>query len=508
MQGSNVDVMVAATASVRRLLSKDNKPPVDEVLAGGAGPVLVRLLGHPDQRVVFEAAWCITNIASTEHTSKVVELGAIPALVALLRSPHANVREQVIWCLGNVVGDGPTYRDMLLDTPDCVAALTLNIQAPANVSLLRNATWAMSNFCRGKPKPDPAKLGSVLGVLVGLLRSSDKDVLADALWGLSYLTDGSITFSGQLIGMEGALSCLVDSLRHERSGVVIPALRTIGNIVSGDDDQTEALIDAGCLGPMAKLVSSDKRNIRREACWAASNIAAGTKDQIGRLVHTPSMMANVQEQARVDEWFVRREAAWVISNVANSGKPIDVAAMVEGGVFESIVALLNSKEPKTCRLMLDALGDIFSKGSVLGRLEGWLLRFEEADGLEAVDDLQSHENSDVYEASTRLAEAYLAEDDEDDEAEVANPFGETAMVPAPTATHQTFGAAPAFGQATTAFNTAPAGTPGKPAAAAANPFGAASGAGFGGAAFGAAPAAAPVASAPAGAFSFAGATFQ
>jgi len=495
--------MVAATASVRRILSKDSKPPVEPVLAAGAGPVLVSLLAHTNPKIVFEAAWSITNVASTEHTARVVEMGAIGPLVKLLRSAHENVREQVIWCLGNVVGDGPAYRDMLLDTPDCVPALVLNIQNPANVSLLRNATWALSNFCRGKPKADPAKLGSIIGVLTGLLRSTDKDVLADALWGLSYLTDGSSHYSGQLVGTEGALARLIECMSHERGGVVIPALRTIGNIVCGTDDQTEAVIDAGCLGPLSGLIGNDKRNIRREACWAASNIAAGTKSQIARLVHTPRLMANVQVQASTAEWYVRREAAWVVSNVANSGKAIDVAAMVDGGVFECIVDLLKTREPKASALMLDALCDIFGKGDSLGRLDAWLDAFEAAGGQDTVDELQSHESPKVYEACVRLIEAYLSDGDDDEEDEGVDGgeafHGSTALVPASGAANPFSVETGAFGDAASAFNTPAAGA----AKAAANPFAAAAPGGFGASGFGAAPAA-PVA----GGFNFAAASFQ
>jgi importin subunit alpha-6/7 len=464
MNSSSPETILAATSSVRRLLSKDASPPVNPVLAAGAGPILVKLLEHSDAKIVFEAAWCITNIASTSMTSKVIEMGALPAMVKLLRSSHENVREQVIWCLGNIVGDGPELRDMVLDTPDCAAALVLNIQHPASISLLRNATWTISNFCRGKPKADASKIGGLVGILVSLLSSTDKDVLADALWGISYLTDGSEHFARALVETEGALGKVVECSRHERSSVVIPALRTIGNVVSGSDDLTEAAIAAGCLDPMPVLLLHEKRNIRREACWAVSNIAAGTKDQIAKLVHTPGLIASVHKQASQAEWFVRKEAAWVISNAANSARAKDIEFMVHNGAFTAIVSLLNTKDPKFCGLMLDAMFDILKAGDLLGLTERWTELFDEAGGGELLEELQDHDSKQVYDSCIKLVSAYFS--DAEDDAEENSSC--TAIVPA-AATPNPFG---------TSFAANAASVPAKDA----NPFAASSAAGFPGAA--------------------------
>ena len=74
---------------------------------------------------------------------------------------------------------------------------------------------------------------------------------------------------------------LVPCRRQQSAAVLVPALRTVGNIVTGDDMQTQIVINCGALPCLLNLLqTSHKKSIKKEACWTISNITAGTKDQI------------------------------------------------------------------------------------------------------------------------------------------------------------------------------------------------------------------------------------
>jgi importin subunit alpha-1 len=61
-------------------------------------------------------------------------------------------------------------------------------------------------------------------------------------------------------------------------------LKILGNIVSGNPLQTQAVIESGILKYLSQLIFHEKRSIRKETCWVISNIAAGTQQQIKALI--------------------------------------------------------------------------------------------------------------------------------------------------------------------------------------------------------------------------------
>ncbi|KAL4689749.1 hypothetical protein H8959_012540 [Pygathrix nigripes] len=83
----------------------------------------------------------------------------------------------------------------------------------------------------------------------------------------------------------GVVPQLVKLLGASELPIVTPALRAIGNIVTGTDEQTQVVINAGALAVFPSLLTNPKTNTRKEATWTTSNITAGRQDRIQQVVN-------------------------------------------------------------------------------------------------------------------------------------------------------------------------------------------------------------------------------
>merc|ERR1719297_217515 len=223
VMGDDPAQQTEATTQFPRLLNIEKNPPIQQVIDSGVVPRFVEFLQRDDNPALqFEAAWALTNIASgtSDYTKVVMEVGAVPIFVRLLLSPNDDVREQAVWALGNIAGDSPPCRDLVLQA-GAMQPLLQQLHQNSKLSMLRNATWTLSNFCRGKPQPDFNIVKQALPTLAQLIFSPDEEVLTDACWALSYLSDG-VNEKIQAVIESGVTRRLCELLLHPSPAVQTP----------------------------------------------------------------------------------------------------------------------------------------------------------------------------------------------------------------------------------------------------------------------------------------------
>lgn len=190
------------------------------------------------------------------------------------------------------------------------------------------------------------------------------------------------------------------SNRHHSTAVQTPALRSVGNIVTGDDLQTQVVLASGALPALLALLSSPKEGIRKEACWTVSNITAGSPQQIQAVIDANIIppLINILQNA---DFKTKKEACWAMSNATSGGlqEPSQIRYLVSQGCIKPLCDLLKSTDNKIIQVALDGLENILKVGEndkeQNNGVNQYALYVEEAGGMYAIHNLQHHENLEV-----------------------------------------------------------------------------------------------------------------
>lgn len=426
----NYEQLSTCVQHCRKMLSRERKPPIDAIIDKNLVPHLVDLLTFDSimtgitqsppidhvATIMFEAAWALTNICSgnATQTDCVVTSGAVPKFVRLLTlTDRLNVVEQAAWALGNIAGDGAKLRDQVLEN-NALEPLVRLIELPhATVNFLQNTTWTLSNLCRNKNPPTSLHyVHQILPTLVKLLSHSDRQVKTDACWAMSYLTDGTNDRIGVVLE-HGSLPPLVNLLMTCNDiSVLTPVLRSVGNIVTGTDEQTQSVIDSTALSAFPPLLGHERTSIQKEAAWTLSNITAGTKDQIQAIIDA-KLVEPIMSCLNNGDFKTQKEAVWAVTNFTSGGTSEQVRQLCQAGAIVGLCNMLSCSEDRTLTVILDGLQNILIHAEKLEVLDSAIDVIEECGGLDRIEALQNSANDSIYQIAYRLVDQYFNDDEED-----------------------------------------------------------------------------------------------
>lgn len=163
---------------------------------------------------------------------------------------------------------------------------------------------------------------SFLEVDERVLQVCKEEVLSDTCWAFDNITESTVYIDimfdniartkDEYASIADIMLTLLDTCQTDR--ILSPAIRTIGNILGGDDEHTLLAIQKGCLDKLHKFISFPIKTVRQESIWAISNALAGNRECIQKVFGSGIFTEVIQACAPSQSFDIIREICWCISN--------------------------------------------------------------------------------------------------------------------------------------------------------------------------------------------------
>jgi len=91
---------------------------------------------------------------------------------------------------------------------------------------------------------------------------TDKEIIADCCWAISYNSDAKKGKIEVLIN-SGIIPKIVSYITDDYLSLVVPCVRILGNVSTGTASQTEEIIKCGGVNQLYETLGNSKKTVRR-----------------------------------------------------------------------------------------------------------------------------------------------------------------------------------------------------------------------------------------------------
>lgn len=156
------------------------------------------------------------------------------------------------------------YRDTIIRSAGLINLVEV-VDRTTDETLIKHGCWALSNLCRGSPLPKYDLIKSAIPVLcraIAKSRVTDREILADCCWAISYHSDANKNKIQVVVDSE-VIPRIIKNLEESTMPLLVPSIRILGNISTGTAEHTNKLLSAGILNPLEKVLEHHKKVVRR-----------------------------------------------------------------------------------------------------------------------------------------------------------------------------------------------------------------------------------------------------
>ncbi|CAG9326232.1 unnamed protein product [Blepharisma stoltei] len=414
ISSTSMDLLKLSVRTLRLVLTYDETNPCKYIGDSGISAKLIQCVLYPDKDLQYEAVWCITNLSSGEDkvVDELLRLNVIEALSKVFNeNPSSDIANQAVWALGNIAGGSQEQRDKVVNCGigEWIIKQISTSQRMTGTSL-NTMVWTLANLLRGKTLQQASLFQEFLSISLKLLCLDNEDILSDTLWGFAYAMDGEVGRIQPVLNT-GLGMRIVQLVGSESYKIKLPALRVIGNILLGDELQTQTIIDYGVIDQLVPLVNSQNKLLKKDAAWCISNICSGSVSQAEAIL-AHAGIASIVALLRDPDFSIKLEACYIFVNSTNRANSNLIINLLQYELIEELCQLIDHQDSRIVILSLQTIWNILkhSKAYMIFHNENTdraLPRLDEVGGISKIESLQGHRNYDIYQKATEVIKEFL-----------------------------------------------------------------------------------------------------
>eukprot|EP00817_Percolomonadidae_sp_ATCC50343_P001932 CAMPEP_0117426572 /NCGR_PEP_ID=MMETSP0758-20121206/6641_1 /TAXON_ID=63605 /ORGANISM="Percolomonas cosmopolitus, Strain AE-1 (ATCC 50343)" /LENGTH=272 /DNA_ID=CAMNT_0005211785 /DNA_START=128 /DNA_END=946 /DNA_ORIENTATION=- len=265
-------------------------PPIDKLLQEPLLEYIGPLYKQTHKDMQYDLFWIIHNLSIGDEieVKPLLETYFLEEALDIISVPETKEARFVDLALSFIGNICCTDSEIMIAKgviPPLIKLTNYQNELRKDVRIRMYVAWITSRITKAQAK-DRNIINQFLPIIETCIYDEDTQIQSDATWSVHYICAAS-EHGIQMVLETSITKQLVSLMMHPEETISLPALKALGDIVRGNDYQTQQVINVGFINALIPLIHKAKvPSMISELCWILGNLTAGDINQTEEVLKT------------------------------------------------------------------------------------------------------------------------------------------------------------------------------------------------------------------------------